>query len=101
MPFDPGPRLGLGLAPDDGHLDARPHGAPGRGGQRPAYNDEELDPGFRTLAVPIQTPGAPCRFTLGLRGTTALMIPERLPFLVDLAKITAADIAARFAAAAD
>ncbi|MFE3054864.1 IclR family transcriptional regulator [Nocardia sp. NPDC059239] len=64
-----------------------------------AYNDEELDPGFRTLAVPILTPGAPCRFALGLRGTTTLMIPERLPFLVDLAKITAADIAARFAAA--
>ncbi|MEU1203920.1 IclR family transcriptional regulator [Nocardia sp. NPDC005825] len=61
-----------------------------------AYNDEELDPGFRTLSVPILTPATPYRFALGLRGPTTLMIPERLPFLVDLAKITATDIATRF-----
>ncbi|WP_460718420.1 IclR family transcriptional regulator [Nocardia heshunensis] len=62
-----------------------------------AYNDEELDPGFRTLAVPILTPDSPVRFALGLRGPTTLMVPERLPFLVDLARVTAADIATRFA----
>lgn len=64
-----------------------------------AYNDEELDPGFRTLSVPILTPTTPYRFALGLRGPTTLMIPERLPFLVDLAKITATDIATRFSTA--
>ncbi|WP_084523405.1 IclR family transcriptional regulator [Nocardia inohanensis] len=63
-----------------------------------AYNNEELDPGFRTIALPILTPAGDCRFALGLRGPTTLMIPERLPFLVELAKVTAADIAARFAA---
>ena len=31
------------------------------------------------------------RFALGLRGTIYLMIPERIPFFVDHAKITAAD----------
>ncbi|WP_433634679.1 IclR family transcriptional regulator [Nocardia sp. CA-120079] len=63
-----------------------------------AYNDEELDPGFRTIGLPILTPTGDARFALGLRGPTTLMIPERLPFLVELAKVTAAEIAARFAA---
>nr|WP_245718193.1 IclR family transcriptional regulator [Nocardia miyunensis] len=62
-----------------------------------AYNDEELDPGFRTIGLPILTPAGDCRFALGLRGPTTLMIPERVPFLVELATVTAADIAARFA----
>ncbi len=63
-----------------------------------AYNDEELDPEFRTIGIPILDPAGRCRFALGLRGPTTLMIPERVPFLVELAKVTASDIAARFAA---
>ncbi|MEU8899916.1 IclR family transcriptional regulator [Nocardia sp. NPDC048505] len=61
-----------------------------------AYNDEELDPGFRTIGVPILDPAGRCRFALGLRGPITLMIPERVPFLVELARVSAADIAARF-----
>ncbi|MFI5539716.1 IclR family transcriptional regulator [Nocardia sp. NPDC051900] len=64
-----------------------------------AYNDEELDPGFRTIGLPILDPAGRCRFALGLRGPTTLMIPERVPFFVELAKVTAQEIAARFAAA--
>ncbi|MCU1639819.1 MAG: putative transcriptional regulator [Nocardia sp.] len=67
-----------------------------------AYNDEELDPGFRTIGLPILDPrdsAAPCRFALGLRGPTTLMIPERVPFFVELAKVTAQEIAAKFATA--
>ncbi|MBF6174994.1 IclR family transcriptional regulator [Nocardia blacklockiae] len=64
-----------------------------------AYNDEELDPGFRTIGLPILDPSGRCRFALGLRGPTTLMIAERVPFLVDLAKVTARDIADRFAEA--
>ncbi|MFJ4654026.1 IclR family transcriptional regulator [Nocardia sp. NPDC088792] len=63
-----------------------------------AYNDEELDPGFRTIGLPILDANGRCRFALGLRGPTTLMIPERVPFLVELARVTAADISARFAA---
>lgn len=63
-----------------------------------AYNDEELDPGFRTIGLPILTADGDCRFALGLRGPSELMIPERLPLLVELAKVTAADIATRFRA---
>jgi IclR family transcriptional regulator, acetate operon repressor len=63
-----------------------------------AYNDEELDPGFRTIGLPILDATGRCRFALGLRGTAELMIPERVPFLVELAKVTARDIALRFAA---
>ncbi|GAB2441742.1 IclR family transcriptional regulator [Nocardia tengchongensis] len=66
-----------------------------------AYNDEELDPGFRTIGLPILDRAGRCRFALGLRGPATLMIPERVPFLVELAKVTAADIAARFEVAAD
>lgn len=66
-----------------------------------AYNDEELDPGFRTIGVPILDPAGRCRFALGLRGPTTLMIPERVPFLVELARVSATEIAARFAAEAD
>ncbi|MBF6519158.1 IclR family transcriptional regulator [Nocardia farcinica] len=62
-----------------------------------AYNDEELDPGFRTIGLPIPDPDGGCRFALGLRGPTTLMIPERVPFFVELAKVTARDIAAAFA----
>lgn len=65
-----------------------------------AYNNEELDPGFRTIGVPILDPSGRCRFALGLRGPTTLMIPERLPFLIELAKVSATDIATRFATAA-
>lgn len=63
-----------------------------------AYNDEELDPGFRTIGLPIRDPDGGCRFALGLRGATGLMIPERVPFFVELAKVTARDIAAEFSA---
>ncbi|MEU0544518.1 IclR family transcriptional regulator [Nocardia sp. NPDC005978] len=66
-----------------------------------AYNDGELDPEFRTIGLPILDPAGRCRFALGLRGPTALMIPERVPFLVELAKVTAAEIGTRFAAAAE
>lgn len=58
-----------------------------------AFNDEELTEGFRTIGFPILDDGGRPRFALGLRGTTTLMIPERIPFLVDLARITASDIA--------
>ncbi|NEW27173.1 IclR family transcriptional regulator [Nocardia cyriacigeorgica] len=61
-----------------------------------AYNDEELDPGFRTIGLPIPDPNGGCRFALGLRGATSLMIPERVPFFVELAKVTARDIASEF-----
>ncbi|WP_280247939.1 hypothetical protein [Nocardia abscessus] len=44
------------------------------------------------------TPAGHCRFALGLRGPTTLMIPVRVPFFVELAKVTAQEIAARFAA---
>ncbi|WP_406229402.1 IclR family transcriptional regulator [Nocardia sp. NBC_01009] len=64
-----------------------------------AYNDEELDPGFRTIGLPILDPEGRCRFALGLRGPTTLMIPERVPFFVELAKVTAQEIAAKFATA--
>ncbi|MGV9435594.1 IclR family transcriptional regulator, partial [Nocardia sp. NPDC003648] len=64
-----------------------------------AFNDRELDPGFRTIGLPILDPQGRCRFALGLRGPVTLMIDERVPFFVELAKVTAADIAATFAAA--
>ncbi|EMD29290.1 IclR family transcriptional regulator [Amycolatopsis azurea] len=59
-----------------------------------AFNDEELAAGFRTIGIPLRDGEGRTRFALGLRGTTALMIPERLPFFVDLAKVTADEIAA-------
>lgn len=58
-----------------------------------AFNDEELAAGVRTIGIPVVGADGRARFALGLRGTTELMIPERLPFFVDLAKVTAADIA--------
>lgn len=64
-----------------------------------AFNDRELDPGFRTIGLPILDPRGHCRFALGLRGPVTLMIDERVPFFVELAKVTAAEIAATFAAA--
>ncbi|UMP07044.1 IclR family transcriptional regulator [Amycolatopsis sp. EV170708-02-1] len=57
-----------------------------------AFNDEELAEGFRTIGIPVLDRDGRPRFALGLRGTTELMIPERVPFFVDLAKITAAEI---------
>ncbi|MFI5497532.1 IclR family transcriptional regulator [Nocardia asteroides] len=65
-----------------------------------AFNDRELDPGFRTIGLPVLDPRGRCRFALGVRGPVALMIDERVPFFVELAKVTAAEIAATFAAAA-
>ncbi|SFM17178.1 IclR family transcriptional regulator [Nocardia asteroides NBRC 15531] len=65
-----------------------------------AFNDRELDPGFRTIGLPVLDPQGRCRFALGVRGPVTLMIDERVPFFVELAKVTAAEIAATFAAAA-
>lgn len=59
-----------------------------------AFNDEELAPGYRTIGVPILGDAGCARFALGLRGPTTLMIPERVPFFVELAKVTAREIAA-------
>ncbi|MDO3647973.1 IclR family transcriptional regulator [Nocardia mangyaensis] len=64
-----------------------------------AFNDRELDPGFRTIGLPILDAQGRCRFALGMRGPATLMIDERVPFFVELAKVTAAEIAAKFAAA--
>ncbi|MEU4311456.1 IclR family transcriptional regulator [Nocardia sp. NPDC024068] len=58
-----------------------------------AFNDEELVHGFRTIGVPIGDEPGPARFALGLRGPIDLMIDERVPFFVDLAKVTARKIA--------
>lgn len=66
-----------------------------------AFNDRELDPGFRTIGIPVLDPHGRCRFALGLRGPVTLMIDERVPFFVELAKVTATEIAATFATATD
>lgn len=58
-----------------------------------AFNDEELVHGFRTIGVPIGDESGQVRFALGLRGPVELMIDERVPFFVDLAKVTARKIA--------
>lgn len=58
-----------------------------------AFNDEELVHGFRTIGVPIGAEPGHVRFALGLRGPLELMIDERVPFFVDLAKVTARKIA--------
>ncbi|MGC0366029.1 IclR family acetate operon transcriptional repressor [Rhodococcus sp. 27YEA15] len=58
-----------------------------------AFNDQELAPGYRTIGLPILTEGEVPRFALGLRGPVDLMIPERIPFFVELAKVTAHEIA--------
>ncbi|TWS21935.1 IclR family transcriptional regulator [Tsukamurella sputi] len=58
-----------------------------------AFNDEELDVGFRTIGLPVLRPDGTCRFALGLRGPVALMTPERVPMYVELARSTARDIA--------
>ncbi|WP_245669517.1 IclR family transcriptional regulator [Nocardia speluncae] len=58
-----------------------------------AFNDEELVSGFRTIGVPIGDEPGQVRFALGLRGPVELMIDERVPFFVDLAKVTARKIA--------
>ncbi|MFI6313785.1 IclR family transcriptional regulator [Nocardia fusca] len=58
-----------------------------------AFNDEELVHGFRTIGVPIGDESGQARFALGLRGPVELMIDERVPFFVDLAKVTAREIA--------
>jgi IclR family transcriptional regulator, acetate operon repressor len=57
-----------------------------------AFNDEELEHGFRTIGVPICGDADRARFALGLRGPVELMIDQRIPFLVDLAKVTAREI---------
>lgn len=59
-----------------------------------AFNDEELEKGFRTIGTPIGGESGRVRFALGLRGPVDLMIDERIPFFVDIAKVTARDIAA-------
>ncbi|SEB62074.1 IclR family transcriptional regulator [Rhodococcus koreensis] len=55
-------------------------------------NDEQTEWGFRIIAVPVLDPEGHARFALGMRGTTQLMIPERIPFLANLARVTAAAI---------
>lgn len=58
-----------------------------------AFNDEELDEGFRTIGVPVLTDTEQaCRFVLGLRGPVDLMVPERIPMFVELSRATALDI---------
>ncbi|SEL38155.1 IclR family transcriptional regulator [Rhodococcus maanshanensis] len=59
-----------------------------------AFNDEELAAGYRTIGVPIVGDDGLARFALGLRGPTELMIAERVPFFVELARVTAREIAA-------
>ncbi|KSU61271.1 MULTISPECIES: IclR family transcriptional regulator [unclassified Gordonia (in: high G+C Gram-positive bacteria)] len=63
------------------------------------FNDEELAPGHRTIGLPIfpADGGTEVRFALGIRGTTDLMSPERIPFLVDLGRSTARDISVALA----
>jgi IclR family acetate operon transcriptional repressor len=58
------------------------------------FNDEELTPDFRTIGLPIRDCDGVVRFALGLRGPTELMIDARIPFFVDLARVTADEIAA-------
>ncbi|EGD56510.1 transcriptional regulator [Gordonia neofelifaecis NRRL B-59395] len=57
------------------------------------FNDEELMPDFRTVGLPIFADDGRVTFALGIRGSTELMIPERIPFLVDLGRATAREIA--------
>ncbi|MET3957762.1 IclR family acetate operon transcriptional repressor [Rhodococcus sp. OAS809] len=56
------------------------------------FNDEELTPDFRTIGIPIIDGSGTVRYALGLRGPVELMIDERIPFLADLAKVTARQI---------
>lgn len=58
------------------------------------FNDEELTPDFRTIGLPIRDSDGVVRFALGLRGPTELMIDQRIPFFVELARVTAGEIAA-------
>lgn len=58
-----------------------------------AINDEQTERGYRILGIPVLAPDGHARFALGIRGTTQLMIPERIPFLADLARVTARAIA--------
>jgi DNA-binding IclR family transcriptional regulator len=57
-------------------------------------NDEQTEWGYRIIGVPVLDRAGTARFALGIRGTTRLMIPERIPFLADLARVTAGAIAA-------
>lgn len=57
-----------------------------------AINDEQTEWGFRIIAVPVFDLDGQVRFALGIRGTTELMIPERIPFIADLARVTASKI---------
>ncbi|WP_328395593.1 IclR family transcriptional regulator [Nocardia sp. NBC_00416] len=57
-----------------------------------AINDEQTEWGYRIIAVPVLDTNGHARFALGVRGTTELMIPERIPFLADLARVTATAI---------
>lgn len=61
------------------------------------FNDEELVSGYRTIGLPIVNENGAVKFALGIRGTVDLMIPERIPFLVDLGRATARDISAALA----
>lgn len=58
-----------------------------------AINDEQTEWGFRIIAVPVLHPDGYARFALAVRGTAELMIPERIPFIANLARVTAATIA--------
>ncbi|WP_019925068.1 IclR family transcriptional regulator [Nocardia sp. BMG111209] len=57
-----------------------------------AINDEQTEWGFRIIAVPVFGPDGHAHFALGVRGTTRLMIPERIPFIANLARVTATTI---------
>ena len=61
------------------------------------FNDEELATGYRTIGLPIFGESGKVKFALGIRGGTNLMIPERIPFLVELGQATARDIVAALA----
>lgn len=61
------------------------------------FNDEELAPDFRTIGLPIIGEAGQVKFALGIRGSTNLIIAERIPFLVELGRATARDIAAALA----
>lgn len=56
-------------------------------------NDEQTEWGIRIIGLPVLDSSGRARYALGVRGTTSLMIPQRVPFLADLARVTAARIA--------
>lgn len=59
-----------------------------------AFNDEELDEGFRTIGAPILLPNGHARFALGLRGPIGLMRRRSIPKMANKALATAEEIRA-------